>query len=305
MYIYILLKIKWTFWALPDSIKLRENQAENLSWNLVPRPISILCSPAFYLPYGIATDDNNCLYVADVDNRLIQKFTADGSFLNQFSVAIHNKDFTTVDMALDLNRGLIFCMEIQDNDNTLVNGKNILIFNLNGEFQYRHTPDVIDAHYIAMNKHQEIFMSDLNKKCLIKEDKMNNFVCQIGDLKSPGYIAINDDDSIIVPDKDDDCIYIFNPDGTVRNKFGCSGTGKGELKEPYGVATDSENILVSEHLNNRVQVFSLDGTFVSMIDSHDDPLSYPSGLAVTKDGFVYVADSCNHCIKKYKYKEVP
>ena len=48
--LYILLKIKWTFhafWALPDSIKLRENQAENLSWNLVPRPISILCSPDF------------------------------------------------------------------------------------------------------------------------------------------------------------------------------------------------------------------------------------------------------------------
>ena len=37
--------MKWTFWALPDSIKLHENQAENLSWNLVPRPISILCSP--------------------------------------------------------------------------------------------------------------------------------------------------------------------------------------------------------------------------------------------------------------------
>ena len=45
MYIYILLKTKWTFWALPDSIKWHENQAEDLSWNLVPRPISILCSP--------------------------------------------------------------------------------------------------------------------------------------------------------------------------------------------------------------------------------------------------------------------
>ena len=38
--------MKWTFSDLPDSIKLRENQAENLSWNLVPRPVSILCSPA-------------------------------------------------------------------------------------------------------------------------------------------------------------------------------------------------------------------------------------------------------------------
>ena len=53
MYIYILLKIKWTFWALPDSIKLRENQAENLSWNLVPRPISILCSPDIVIMFII------------------------------------------------------------------------------------------------------------------------------------------------------------------------------------------------------------------------------------------------------------
>ena len=39
--------MKWKFWALPDSIILRENQAANLCWNLVPRPISIFCSPAF------------------------------------------------------------------------------------------------------------------------------------------------------------------------------------------------------------------------------------------------------------------
>ena len=47
--------MKWTFWDLPDGIKLRENQAENLSWNLVPRPISILCSP------GLEQDCSNSI----------------------------------------------------------------------------------------------------------------------------------------------------------------------------------------------------------------------------------------------------
>ena len=257
----------------------------------------------FNLPYGITADNNNCLYVADVNNRLIQKFTAQGEFLSQFSVAIHNKDFTTMDMALDLTRGLLFCMETLDEGDMLTEGNSLLVFNLSGQLQHRHTPEYdLDAHYIAINKRQEIFMSDVTKKCLVKEDRENKFVCHIGDFKSPGYIAINNDDSIIVSDKDNDCIYIFNPNGTIRNKFGSSGTGKGELKEPYGVTTDGEYILVSEQGNNRVQVFLLDGTFVSMIESQDDPLKYPAGLVVTKDGYVYVADRCNDCIKKYKYK---
>ena len=71
------------------------------------------------------------------------------------------------------------------------------------------------------------------------------------------------------------------------------------------MANDGKNILVAEEGNNRIQVFKIDGTFVSMIESCDDPLLVPSGLAVTNDGHVYVADRDNHCVKKYKYKDLP
>ena len=47
------------FGPFPDSIKLHENQAENLSWNLVPRPISILCSPAHH--YDMIVADKICV----------------------------------------------------------------------------------------------------------------------------------------------------------------------------------------------------------------------------------------------------
>ena len=260
---------------------------------------------SFKDPWGIVIDDENCLYVADTSNRLIQKFTADGEFLSQFSVALHNKDYTTVDMTLDLGKGLLYCMEITDRNNTLSIGKNILVFNLKGELQYTYTPNQISQVYcLAINKQGELILSDAGAGYLLKSDKKGNFLSCIGDLKFPGYIAINEDDSIIVSDNDSDCIYIFNPDGSVRHKFGSSGTGMGQVKEPWGVATDGEYILVSEGGNNRIQVFKNDGTFVSMITSSDDPLSEPRGLAVTKDGHVYVVDRNNHCIKKYKYKNV-
>ena len=126
----------------------------------------------------------------------------------------------------------------------------------------------------------------------------------MGDFKFPEFVAIDEDDLIIVSDRDSDCIFIFNPEGTIIHKFGTSGTGKGQRRKPYGVATDGEYILVSEEGNKRVQVFMYNGTFVSMIESSEDPLSDPRGLAVTKDGHVYVADRNNHCIKKYKYKDM-
>ena len=262
-------------------------------------------SGTFNGPWGIAIDNENCLYVADASNKLIQKFSADGEFLSQFSVALHNKDYTTVGIAIDLERKQLFCIEVLDQNNTLSMGKNILVFNLKGELQKKLTPSYTSsAYYITINKEGELIISDVGKKCLHKADTEGNFISSIGTMKFPSYSSITHDNSIIVPDKASDCVYIFKPDGSVMHKFGSSGTGKGQLKEPRGVATDGEYILVSEGGNNRIQVFKFDGTFVSMIKSTEDPLSQPRGLAVTKDGHVYVADRDNNCVKKFKYRDM-
>ena len=258
---------------------------------------------ALNVPLGIAIDNNDALYVVDRNNRLIQKFSANGDFLSQFSVNDHDKDCTTLDMALDLNNGFIYCTDMVFKDGAYSAGNNMLVFHLNGELQHIYNlSDVPNPLSIAINSHGDLFISDLNKLCLFKVNNEGHNLCHMGDFRYPGYITIADDDSVIVSDYKSDCIYIFNPDGSIRHKFGSSGTGKGQLKEPCGVATDGEYILVAECENNRIQIFTCDGTFVSMIESQDDPLKNPRGLAVTKDGHVYVVDCDNHCIKKYKYR---
>ena len=257
----------------------------------------------FMFPFDIAMDNNGVLYVADRNNRLIQKFSGNGTFTSQFCVNVHDKDSTTLNMALDLNNKLIFCAEIGFKENAYSAKTNMLVFNLDSNFQHSHTlSDIVYPLSTAINREGDMIVSDINKKRLCKVDKEGKYICCMGDFKYPAFITIGDDDSIIVPDKLDDCIYIFNPDGTIKHKFGTSGTGKGQLRKPWGVSTDGDNILVSEEENNRVQVFKCNGEFVSVIESKDDPLNSPYGLVVTEDGYVYVADFGNHCIKKYQYQ---
>ena len=260
----------------------------------------------FHSPWAVAIDNNHCLYITDVGNKRIQKLSSDGKYLKQFSVAVNNEDYTTCDMALDLNNGLIHCTEILIENNTLQKGRNLLVFNLEGRLLYTYSlSKVWNPYNIAINREGNIILSDTNNQCLRKIDKIGTVLCSIEGMKYPGDITTNQDDSIIVSDQNDHCIYIYNPDGSVRHKFGSSGSGKGQLKNPFGVATDGEHILVADMNNNRIQVFENDGTFVSVIESKDDPLKTPRGLAVTNDGCVYVADSGNHCVKKYRYKRVP
>ena len=253
-------------------------------------------------PWGIAIDNkNNCLYVADTGNKLIQKFTTDGDFLSQFSVAVHNENHTTRDIALDVNEGLAYCIELPDKAFV---GNKILVFNLDGELQNTYTlKDPWTAFSIAVDQQGDLIMSSIDLECIFKVDKEGNFVSRMAQVKDPGYIFIDQDNSIIVPDETDDCIYILNPDGTVRHKFGTSGTGKGQLRRPRGVTADGEYILVSDNQNDRVQVFNYDGAFVYTIDSAADQLNGPSGLDFSTDGYVSVVDSINNYIKQYKYRD--
>ena len=255
-------------------------------------------------PTLVAIDNSNCLYVADNGNSLIQKFSVDGEFLSQIYVNPNGEDSRLLDIALDLKKELIICT-MRDNDDE--SGKcYILAFNLDGVLQHTHIPnnDILPDS-IAIDSHGDLIVIDENSHSLVKLDIKGNFLSRLADIGVWGSICIDGDGNIIVSSTNDNHINIFNPDCSPRIKFGSSGSGKGELFFPQGIAADGEYILVSDSMNRRVQVFRYDGTFAYMIESEEDPLGWPRGLAVTKDGFVYVVDYDQHCIKMYKYKNMP
>ncbi|MFI4989718.1 MAG: hypothetical protein ACHQHO_02220 [Solirubrobacterales bacterium] len=86
-------------------------------------------------------------------------------------------------------------------------------------------------------------------------------------------------------------------------KFGETGTEAGKLKNPWGVAVDSEGkLLVVDSANNRIEKFSAAGAYVSSFGeagSGNGQLKEPEGIALDASGHIWVADTGNNRIEEF------
>jgi sugar lactone lactonase YvrE len=83
-------------------------------------------------------------------------------------------------------------------------------------------------------------------------------------------------------------IVRFDRTGKYLGEFGKKGSGPGEFLQPHALALAPDGTLVvGDRSNNRVQILSTDGKFIREYHS----FSRPSGVAVDRNGMLYVADS--------------
>ena len=80
----------------------------------------------------------------------------------------------------------------------------------------------------------------------------------------------------------------FRRDGTFVKEWGRKGSGRAEISEPHTIAMDSRGrLFVGDRENNRIQIFDQDGKFLDEWRQ----FGRPSGIAITRDDTIYVADS--------------
>lgn len=83
-------------------------------------------------------------------------------------------------------------------------------------------------------------------------------------------------------------IVKFDKHGNYITHWGGWGSGPGQLKTPHALDIDSKNrLVVGDRGNNRLQIFELDGTYIGELKQ----FSRPSGIYITDDDVIYVADS--------------
>lgn len=83
-------------------------------------------------------------------------------------------------------------------------------------------------------------------------------------------------------------IVRFTKDGKYVKEWGRKGSARGELSEPHTIAMDSRGrLFVGDRENNRIQIFDQDGR---VLDEWRQ-FGRPSGIVITKDDVIYVADS--------------
>jgi len=80
----------------------------------------------------------------------------------------------------------------------------------------------------------------------------------------------------------------FTKDGKYLKEWGKKGSGRGEMSEPHTIAIDSRGrLFVGDRENNRIVIFDQEGNYLDEWRQ----FGRPSGISITKDDTIYVADS--------------
>ncbi len=83
-------------------------------------------------------------------------------------------------------------------------------------------------------------------------------------------------------------IVHFDATGRYIKEWGSKGSAPGQLSEPHSIALDSRGrLFVADRENNRIQIFTQAGEFIAEWRQ----FGRPSGLFITADDTLYVADS--------------
>ena len=112
-------------------------------------------------------------------------------------------------------------------------------------------------------------------------------------LHSPNDVVIDPrDGDIFVVDSHrrglNNRIVHYTAKGAFIKEWGSKGTQRGQLSEPHTIAMDSKGrLFVGDRENNRIQIFTQEGEFVDEWRQ----FGRPSGIFITADDRIYVADS--------------
>ncbi|XP_013187728.1 protein wech [Amyelois transitella] len=124
-----------------------------------------------------------------------------------------------------------------------------------------------------------------------------------GQVSRPWGLCIDREGNIIVADRRNNRIQIFNSQGCFKTMFGCKGTGPGEFDLPAGITTDSYGrIIVVDKDNHRVQIFTPGGNFILKFGAFGKEcgqFQYPWDVAVNSIGNIVVTDTRNHRIQMF------
>lgn len=129
-------------------------------------------------------------------------------------------------------------------------------------------------------------------------------------LAKPVGVVVGPEGDIWVTDYEKDTINHYAPDGKARGSFGTSGHGPGQMDAPSGLALTADGLLaVADFYNHRIQLFNTRGKFVRSIGAQGflrrlkrDGLNYPTRVAVSTDGLLWVADAYNHRLAAFDSK---
>jgi DNA-binding beta-propeller fold protein YncE len=205
--------------------------------------------------------------------------------LRPYGIAIDSKGLVYV---ADQKVGAVFIFNTETRDATLIkNGTDAHFALING---------------VAIDDADRLFVSDGQLHRVLVLNPQHKVEGQIAEgLVDPVGMAIDNENRFLyVVDEQQDLVLVYDADSLkLLRHIGVPGkkhasTAPGEFGGASNVALDKDgNVYVTDTMNNRVEIFDAEGTFISQFGKHGDGPGFfarPKGIAVDCDGHIWVAD---------------
>jgi sugar lactone lactonase YvrE len=225
----------------------------------------------FTEPWGVAAAPDGTLYIADTWNHRVQHFNADGAYMNGWGA--------------------------EGNTDGQATGDPGVFFGPRG---------------IAVDKDGRVLVSDTGNKRVQIFDGTGAFISQFGgsglqpgQLDEPVGIATDAQGNIAVADTWNGRVQTFNAQGVPIASWEIDGwLDKDKVGKPYVAMDQQGQVYVADQAGLRILVFSQDGKYLGSFGQYSNGtdnrgFGLPSGIAVDKDGYIYVVDTVFGRVLKY------
>ena len=250
-------------------------------------------------PWGVAVNERNEIAVTDRDNKRVQIFRSDGTYLRSFGrMGDQEGEFFHPTGIAYLNNGNIVVADSINNRLQIFTEQGKYLTQIGGEGNLDH-----QFNYpwgLSVDSDGNIIVADSNNKLIKIFTPSGQFLRKFGGeyLLVDPFHCIQKDQYFIVSDNGDHCIKVFNTEGDFLYKFGNIGKGDGEFVEPYCLSVDkAEHLMVCDYANDIVQVLDLSGKFITKIrvpyGGEVEPFELPTSTAVLTDGRIVLTDFYN------------
>ena len=238
-----------------------------------------------YNPKGIVLDRaRNEVYVCDNGNSRIQVLSTIGEYLRQFG-----RDHLAQPYAICISKqNELFVTDYAT--------QSVLKFNLTGEFLKRvgsrsNNPGQFSGISGLCCEAGLVYICDMNIQTIQIFDSELNFIDYFGygELSSPSDIYILSD-TIYILSKDNNCMYCYNRDCTLRKKIELFGQEQLMTSAHFFTIDKKGNFLITDASLQQSRIFSSEGV-LSNILGRGQQLPFLSGI--TLDNFDRVICVCS------------
>ena len=229
---------------------------------------------------AITNLNGQCVYVFDKEGNFLRKIGSQGENAGQFNLPFGVKYLNDNEILIaDYGNNRIQQINVQSGTAVKSFGK---YGKAKGEFS-----NPID---VCLDEQHRIIVTDFSNHRIQVITREGETITMFGNsgpekLNYPRS-CIPYKNMFLVADAGNYCIKVFDQSGTFLYKFGKQGNQDGQLGWPLFMLLDSSNnLLVCDFSNDRVQQFSLDGRFTGKTITD---LPRPVGIATAPDGRILV-----------------